>query len=259
MLKNIYSPLSGSIAQERVLSIIANNLANATTTGFKQESVSFKVLDPEPHRNYSEPLPRANFSVDLSKIHLKGNDLGYVGVSGVHSDFTQGAAIETGNSLDIMLEGDGFLTIQTKEGARYSRAGSLSVSADGALVDKMGNPVLGEQGVIYLSSESVEINTRGEVYQGTEFVDRLLVKNVLDKNLLERVGQNYYHYSGPDAQVSEFPAVRQGYLEGSNVNAIENLTKMILAQRSFEAYQKTIKNFDSMMEKSSNSIGVVRG
>ncbi len=261
MLKNIYSPLSGMIAQERVLDIIANNLANSSTAGFKGEAVSFKVLEPEPEKNYREPLPPANYQFDtLDIMKLKGNDMSYVGVSGVSHDFTQGSAIQTKNPFDLMIEGEGFLTAQTKEGFRYTRNGSLTLSPEGSLVDKEGNSILGEKGTIFLGAGKVTINHLGEVYQNDEFVDRLVVKNFNEKNLLEKIGSNYFVYKGDEKDVSdvEFPAMQQGFLEGSNVNIIKNLTHMILAQRSFEAYQKAVQNYDSMMEKSSNSIGVIR-
>ena len=85
-------------------------------------------------------------------------------------------------------------------------------------------------------------------------------KEEVDESQLERVGNNYLFYGGADEGVSkiDMPQVRQGYLEGSNVNAIKNITSMIVSHRSYEAYNKAIKNFDSMMEKSSNRIGEVR-
>ena len=262
MLKSIYTPLSGALAQERVLDIIANNLANVNTVGFKSEKVSFKLLEPEPEKNYKNPLPPANYKIPFEDLMpLRGNEVAYVGVSGVSRDLSQGASIQTKNPLDLMLDGEGFLTVNTKEGIRFSRNGSLNINNDGALVDKNGFTVLGEKGSIFLNNGHVEINNRGEIYQNGEFIDKLLVHNFKDLNQLEKVGLNHYLHTGLEENQMRMtnPTIKQGYLEASNVNAIKNLTDMIMAHRSFEAYQQAIKNYDSMMEKSNTSLGELRG
>jgi flagellar basal-body rod protein FlgG len=261
MLKSIYTPLSGALAQEKVLDIIANNLANVNTVGFKEEKVAFKVLDPEPEKNYKNPLPPANYKIDLEHLHpLRGNEIDYVEVSGVFRDDQQGPAIKTGNSFDLMIEGEGYFQVNTQEGPRFTRNGSFSLNQDGALTDKLGNPVLGENGAIFVKSTNFEVNRKGEVIQDGKLIDKLKLVKFSDPNQIEKVGLNYYFHSGPEEFVStiEHPNVKQGFLEGSNVNPVKNLTSMILAHRSYEAYQKAIKNVDNMMEKSSNTIGAVR-
>lgn len=261
MLNGIYTPLSGAIAQERLLEIISNNMANVNTPGFKGDNVTFTLLEPEPDRNYKDPLPPANYKQDMSDIMpFKGNDLAYVGISGVHRDSTQGPPITTHNSMDLMIEGDGYFTVQTPEGLRYTRSGALDLSQDGVLVTKAGHPVLGEKGNVFLRAGAFQVNNRGEILQDGEIVDRLLIQNFADHNSLERVGNNYMFYGGPPEGVKPVthPEVRQGMLEGSNVNAIKCLTSMILAHRSYEAYQKAVSNYDKMMEKSNTTIGEVR-
>jgi flagellar basal-body rod protein FlgG len=261
MLNNIYSPLSGALAQERVMEIIANNLANSNTVGFKEERVTFKLLEPEPEHTYKDPLPPANYKVSFEHVlPLRGNEFAYVGVSGVHRDMQQGPVIDTKSSLDLMLEGEGFMTVHTSEGLRYTRSGSLTLNEQGVLADKFGNSVLGKKGVIFLKAGDFQVNHLGEIYQNNELVDRLDLVRFQDERHLEKIGNNLYFYGGPQSGIQEADKiqVRQGFLEGSNVNVIRNLTAMILSHRSYEAYQKTVKNMDSMMEKSSNTIGEVR-
>lgn len=262
MLNNVHTPLSGALAQERVLEIIANNLANLNTVGFKEENVSFKLLTPEPNQYYTEPLPEENFRITLEDVlPLRGNENKYVGIAEVARNDEQGSPTETKNPLDVMIEGDGYFAVHTPSGVRYTRAGSFSLSTEGALVDKWGHPVLGERGNIFLSGSSIEINKRGELYQNGEFIDRLQLHQFKDHRLLEKVGLNHYFYHGPQEEdtVVALPSVQQGFLESSNVNAIKNLTNMIIAHRSYEAYQKAIKNYDTMMEKSSNTLGETKG
>lgn len=261
MLQSIYTPLSGANAQEKVLEVIANNLANINTAGFKGDGVSFSVLDSEPNHNYSDPLPPANYKQSLEDVMpFHGNEIQYTGVAEVYRDNLQGPAISTSNPTDLMIEGDGYFAIQTTEGTRYTRAGNLSLSPDGVLMNVNGQPVLGEKGNIVVKGTSFEVNPLGEVYQNGELVDRLMIHSFKNTDQLERIGNNQFFYQGAPGDVStiEHPTIRQGFLEGSNVNAIKNLTAMIVAHRSFEAYQKAISNYDRMMDKSSNTIGEVR-
>ena len=260
MLKAIYSPMSGAIAQERVLDIIANNLANMNTVGFKGDAVTFKLLEPEPEKNYKSLLPPANFKVSLEDVTpLHGNDIAYVGIAGIDRDNTQGPALQTGNDTDIMIEGEGLLAVNTQDGGRYTRSGHLAVSPDGVLMTAEGHPVIGEKGAIQLKGGKFEINHRGEVYQNSQLVDRLQLHKFNDESSLERAGVNLWHYGGPDQlkEVVREPRMTQGFLEGSNVNAIKNLTSMIIAHRSYESYQKAISNYDKMMDISNNQLGTI--
>ena len=261
MLKNIYTPLSGAIAHERAIETIANNLANLNTVGFKGDAVTFTLQNPEPYKNYKDPLPPANYKVAFDDIRfLRGNDLNYAGIAGMKRDHSQGPALQTHNPTDLMIEGKGHFQVNTMEGIRYTRAGNLSVGPDGALVTSQGDPILGEKGVIYVRAGAFEVNGSGEVYQDGVLKDRMKLYHFKDPDLVERASGNYILYDGPEDGISQLenPVVRQGFLEGSNVNAIKNLTSMIMAHRSYEAYQKNVSNLDSMMDKSSNTIGSLR-
>jgi flagellar basal-body rod protein FlgF len=261
MQNNIYAPLSGAIAQERLLEVIANNLANTNTTGFKGDAVTFTLIEPEPEKMYKDPLPPANYKADMEMFFpLKGNDHAYAGVANVSRDMTQGPALTTHNPTDLMIEGEGFLTVQTVDGQRLTRSGALELGPNGALVTKSGDPVLGEKGNIFLRAGAFQVNDRGEIYQDGQLVDKLLVQTVADPKTLERAGNNYFFHGGrpEDLKQVAHPRMRQGFLEGSNVNAIKSLTSMIVAHRCYEAYQKNVQNFDRMMERSSNTIGELR-
>lgn len=261
MNKSIFTPLSGALAQERVLEIVANNLANMNTAAFKGDTVTFKLLEAEPEKRYNEPLPPANFKVNFEEMMpFRGNEMAYVGVADVHRDTSQGPAKETGNAADLMIDGKGLFQVMTPEGLRYTRAGDFLLNPNGVLVTQSGHPVLGEKGNIVVRGSEFEVNRRGEVYQDGELVDRLQLFSAANESNLERVGNNYFLYNGPEEglKVVENPSVMQGFVEGSNVNAIKNLTAMIIAHRSFEAYAKAVSNYDKVMEKSSNNIGEIR-
>ncbi len=165
----------------------------------------------------------------------------------------------TQNKMDFCIEGKGFFAVSTPEGMRYTRAGDLTLNPDGMLVTKVGDPVQGEGGSIFVRGDNFSVSTNGDVFVDGKFKDRLRLYSFDKPDTLERVGNNYYFYGGPEAEMQQVkaPTVHQGSLEGSNVNAIKNLTDMILAHRSYEAYGKAIKNYDSMMEKANNQIGQV--
>lgn len=261
MLKAIYSPMSGAIAQEKVLEIIANNLANSSTVGFKGDNVTFKLLNPEPEKNYKTPLPPANYKVDLENVFpLHGNDIAYVGVAGVTRDDSQGPVMQTGNQTDLMIEGEGMIAVHTQDGIRYTRSGQMSLSPDGVLMTPGGHPILGEKGVITVATGKFEVNRLGEVYQNGQFVDKIPVHKFSNPSELERSGMNLWFHGGPDSSksINRDAAIAQGSLEGSNVNAMKNLTSMIVAHRSYEAYQKAISNYDKMMDISNNQLGSLR-
>jgi flagellar basal-body rod protein FlgF len=261
MQKSIYTPVSGALAQERVLEMIANNLANVNTTGFKGDRVSFERLVSEPMKHYASPLPPANYKVDLNKIGpLVGNEVAYVGISDVSRDTAQGPSVQTHNASDLMIEGDGYFVVNTHDGERLTRSGSLNINSQGILVSKQGDPIMGRNGAIKLASGKFEVNQIGEVIQGNQLIDQVRVVVPANEAELQRVGNNLYTHNGSaeSLQEEQFPQVKQGYLEGSNVNAIRNMTAMILAHRSYEAYQKAVSNYDQIMEKSSNSIGDIR-
>lgn len=261
MLNSIYTPMSGALAQERVLELIANNMANMNTVGFKGDRVTFTLLEPEPEKHYEEPLPPANYKIAAEDLmHLKGNDISYVGIADVQRDTTQGPALQTSNPLDVMIEGEGLLGVHTPDGIRYTRNGSLNLTRDGVLVSKEGFPILGEKGDLVVRQGAFSINDGGEVWQDGQMVDRIPLWRFESEETLERAGQNLFFYGGkPEgAKVVQGSQLRQGWLEGSNVNAIKNLTDMIVAHRSYEAYQKAVANYDQIMQKSSNTIGQVR-
>ena len=261
MLQNIYSPLSGAIAQERVLETIANNMANMNTVAFKGDRIAFTLLEAEPDKNYESPLPPANYKVGVEQLmHQRGNEMAYVGIADVTRDDAQGPAIDTKNPTDVMIEGPGMLAVHSPEGMRYTRNGSLALSRDGVLMTKEGLPVVGEKGDIVVRGGAFQINDGGEVWQDGQLVDKMQLFRATDPSAMERVGDNLFHYEGPTEALKlvPHPQVRQGFLEGSNVNAIKNLTNMIVAHRSYEAYQKAVNDFDKMMEKSATQIGEIR-
>lgn len=251
MLKNVYSPLSGGVLQERMMEIISNNLANTNTTAFKEDEISFQAQEANPWPSYATPHPPAPFKINMQELWpLKGNEMAYVTLSEIKTAHSQGPMIKTGNPMDVAIQGDGFIEVMTPFGERLTRDGGFSVSNDGILISKNGAVIQGENGAITgLNGKEVSILPSGEIYVGKKFVDKLKMIAFKDTTLLERLGESLWIHNGPPENAKKPEGeVTQGYLEGSNVNPMRNLTNMIVAHRSYEALQKTVKSHDETMQ-----------
>ena len=262
MHKNIYAPLSGALAQEKALDVISNNLANANTTSYKEDVVSFKAMLANPWPNYPNPLPPAPFKTDMQELYpLHGNEMEYAALANVKTDHVAGPLKLTQNSLDFAVEGDAFFETMTPFGAKYTRDGSFCVNSQGFLVTKSGDVVQGEQGGITgFNGGKIDVLPSGEVYCDKDFLGKLKLVKFRDVNVLEKVGNNTWTHTGVPENVSKNTTslVRQGFLEGSNVNPVKNLTTLITAHRNFESLQKATKSQDEMM-KMSNKIADLQG
>lgn len=226
-----YIALSRQIALERHMATIANNVANATTTGFRAEHTVFeRVLER------ADPSRRLSFVQDV----------------GQWQDTSPGTVSLTGNKLDVAVDGDGFLAFATGQGVRYGRAGHLAIDAGGQLVDPAGRTVLDEGGqpiTITGSSRELTIAPDGTVSEGAEVRGRLQRVSVADQQAMVREPGGLYR---SDTGVTPAgPQVRlvQGALEGSNVAPVVEMTTMMQAVRMFEGTQRLIDTHHELERK----------
>lgn len=265
MSKGIFTAVSGAMAQSAKLDTISNNLANVNTPGFKRDQQLFReYLTSYEKEPGTITVPRIPASIE-SFYDLQGGDKSYVDLAGTSTDFTQGHLKRTGNPLDIALEGDGFIEVGTPEGIRLTRAGSLSVDADGRLVTQQGYPVLADAAPgaeptareIRMRGGSVSISSAGEIFDGDQSVGRISSVKVGNKDALRKVGQSLYAFRenlDPELSVAREVRFHQGFLEGSNVNLIREMTDMISSTRVFESTQKAIQAYDQMAGKAVNDV-----
>jgi flagellar basal-body rod protein FlgG len=183
----------------------------------------------------------------------------------LYTIFEQGQFKETASTMDIALDGEGFVAVQTPQGERYTRNGAFKLGKEGILETKDGYPVLGEQGLIRLEDDRIYINEDGSILAGEnpEPLDRLRIVRFDDERYLEKMGTSFYRdtaYSGPAyaAEEDERPRVMQGFLETSNVNVVNEMVQMIEVNRAYEANQKTLQSEDSMMDTLWNRVAVLR-
>lgn len=172
-------------------------------------------------------------------------------------DFTQGELKATHNPLDIAISGKGFFEISTPAGMRYTRDGSFKLNSEGTLVTDEGFEVVGLNGKITGLRGDIGINEFGEVMMDGEIVDKISLFHPKRDEFLKKVGGNLYRYDTDikDEERSIEGSLMQGFLEGSNVNAVTEMVKMIEIYRNYESAQRLIRSYDDVLAKSVNDIG----
>lgn len=245
MIRGLYSAASSMVSAMRQMEVLTNNVANAQTTGFKQDRTATAT--------FAEQLV-----IEQSALN-NGQRVGPLTLSNVAQepvlDLSQGALRETGRSLDLALEGTGFFAVQTEGGVRYTRDGSFTRDPDGHLRTDDGGYLLGQNGPVQLPEGQLGIGPEGQLFINEQAVDTLRVVE-LDPGQIKRVGNNQFalREEGADPEQSTTAAVRQGYIETSNVDMTGAQTTMLELQRAYEAAQRMIQYQDEMMGKAVNEI-----
>ncbi len=241
MLRGLYSAASGLRYQTIRHDVLANNMANATTPGFKRSAVLAQTFEEAllVRMSYSSGRP----------LGLLGTMPRGVAAAETLTDISPGPLMHTANPLDLAIEGPGFFVVETPVGERYTRDGSFRVSADGVLVDGRGYPVLGQAGPIRVDGGEVTVERDGTLRVDGRAVGRLRVVDLLDP---VQVGENLF--TGTERGEAG-AAVVQGYLEGSNVNALEEMVNLLEAFRAYEAVAKVVQAHDEVLAKAVNEVG----
>lgn len=233
---------------------IANNLANVSTSGFKQTLLQVQSNDPMAiSRNQTEP---GNHSVSAPV-----GDLGMGSqVFDTPTSFEQGALQQTGNPLDVAINGDGFFTIQTPQGVRYTRDGAFVRNAQGLLSTHDGNLVLGQNGgPVNLPQGDISVSPDGSVSVDGAVADKLQLTSFGNLHNLGKQGGNLFYDNGANPQTSTTSSVSEGYLEGSNANVVRSMVDLITAQRWFEANEKSVQTEDTATSQALQTVGNSKG
>ncbi len=258
MLRGLWTAASGMAAQQLSVDVVANNLANANTAGFKKSRADFQDLMYQTLR-----LPGASTA---SGTQLPTGIQVGMGAKpmGVNKIFTQGDYNQTGNELDLAIEGKGFFKVLSNEEEAYTRAGNFKIDSEGYVCTTAGNRLQPEITIpANTVTTSIDAGGRAVVYGH----DRTAPLGTFDIKLytftnpagLYSMGRNLFKITEASGEATEgtpdsdgVGSISQGYLEMSNVNVVEEMVTMITAQRAYEVNSKAIQTADQMLQMANN-------
>jgi len=255
MIRGLYTAAAGMTAQQKNIDVISNNIANVNTNGFKQDRAEFQDL-------MYQSLNYTAGATSVNTTNPTGIDTGLgVRVSGIQKNFLQGNLKETGNTYDIAIQGNGFFQITTPAGEiAYSRNGAFKLDNEGTIVDGQGFALEPE---IVIPDDLVKISiaqdgtisgenaTTGEISE----LGQITLVNFINPAGLAPQGDSLYlatEVSGDPIEATPgldgIGTIRQGMIEGSNVQLVTEMVDLITAQRGYEANSKSINTTDSMLQ-----------
>lgn len=264
MIRSLYTAVSGMITQEAKQDVITNNLANANTVGFKADNLSIKSFNDVLLQNYDKIVggrPTRNVLGTISE----GSE-----INGVRTEFTQGTVQDTGKDTDFAIDGGGFFTVarNSSNGTSqfYTRDGHFHVNNAGYLVNDSGDSVLvrdvdnnsnptGASKPLFVGNGKLECDSQGNITVNNNKY-KLQIADFANYDSLKKVGDNLYEGSNPINNPNA--SVKQGSLEKSNINVINEMANMITVMRSFESNQKVVQSIDETLGKAVNDVGTVR-
>ena len=237
--------------------VIANNLANASTVGFRKEGLiisSFtEIMDREVsgmEQASSETMSGHQMQTSTDIRHRSATHM------------SQGALKETGSSFDLALsdDGNGMFTIKTARGIEFTRSGKFRLNNEGFLVTPDGSQVMGHNGAIRATGNDFKVTDDGTVMVDGKSVDRILVSVFESTGDMKRAGSTAFNSETPRVRAAapgDFQ-IKQGFLEMSNVNALQEMVGLMQVMRNFEANQKALSSNDQRLQKAVSELGRVR-
>ena len=256
MVKGLYTAYTGMVNEQNRMDIMTNNLANASTVGYKKEgSTSQSFNDVLTVKIKDQSVGMRN----VQKIGIKNPG---VKIGENYTDYTQGSFRITDNTYDLALAGDGFFAIEFTNKAgetdtKYTRAGQFTLNKDGYLVTEEGDYVLDTQ------NRRIRLNTLldskitddGTIYQNDQAVARIQVTDFEDYDYLEKYGETYYQPIEGAKTPTADAQVKSGYLEMANVQIVSEMVNLISITRAYESNQKVVQTIDGTLDVAANQIG----
>lgn len=239
MSHNLYVAMSGAMSRMNELDLIANNLANSDTSGFKRLQSVFSATLQERIRDVDGNIIEGA----AGRVHSSQSTPAI--------DLSSGGIRQTGNPLHVAIQGDGFFQIETPEGPRFTRAGNFSVSAEGALVTPTGYSVTGDGGPIEVGTRSAQITSSGIVLdQAGNDLGKLSLVRFDDPTALKHEGGSLFRTEpGTEPVAVDEVTLAENSLESSNVKPVEELASMVMVQRVFEISMRIMQAEDQSTQR----------
>ena len=259
MLKGLYTAYTGLINEQNRMDILTNNLANASTVGFKKEGSTSQSFDD------ILTVKIKDASVGVQNVQRTGINNPGVKIGENYTDYSQGSFRVTGNTYDLALSGDGFFVIEYTNKAgetstKYTRAGQFTLTREGYLVTQDGDYVLDTQNRrIQLNTLlDSEIDSDGNISQNGTRVAQIQVVDFADYDYLEKYGETYFQPVEGAEIINSDAEVNSGYLEMANVQIVSEMVNLINITRAYESNQKIVQTYDSSLEIAVNQLGRVQ-
>lgn len=260
MLKGLYTAYTGMINEQHRMDTMTNNLANASSVGFKKEGATSQAF------NDILTVKIKDASMGSTRITQPlGYDNPGVKIGENYTDFTQGSFRITDNTYDLALSGDGFFVVDYTNRAgetskMYTRNGQFTLTREGYLVTEDGDYVLDTQNRHILLNTLLDskITSDGTIYQNDVAVARIQVADFEDYNYLEKFAETYYSPVEGARPTNANAEIRSGYLEMSNVNIVNEMVNLISITRQYESNQKIIQTYDDSLEIAVTQLGRVQ-
>lgn len=241
MIRGIYTSATGMMTELNTQDVYANNLANASTVGFKRENIASDSFQ--------------NILMLKSYSKLGQQKIGALGVGTqlplTYIDFSDADQLETGNPTDLALKGRAVFAVEGVNGIRYTRAGNFTINKDNFLVTQDGSRVLGKNGPIQLQKGALMVSPQGEISQNGQVVAQLAVYDIVG---LSKQGESYYVAGSVAPRAATQYEITQGSLEQSNVSTIREMIQMISVGRTYDTNQKALVAQDEALGKAVNEI-----
>jgi flagellar basal-body rod protein FlgF len=249
-MRGLYLAEGAMLVQQAQLQVISNNLANLRTTGFKRDhAVETSFAEWMIHELRPAPGVAAR-----GTLHPVGSAAHNVATQETVTSFFQGPLEVTDRSLDFALVGNGFFQVQGQDGVLYTRNGRFNINEEGTLVTAEGYEVLGDGGPLQLNSEDVRALPDGSLFVDGAQVGTLQIAVFGPDALMEKFGYNYFTTEAAEDGEADYE-VLNGFLEGSNVSLIREMTAMMTVRRTYEAAQKIMITYDQILNKAANDLG----
>lgn len=246
MVKGFYNLASGVLTHQRNLNVIANNMVNTSTAGFKQEDYVASTFDEVM---YSRVGNQTSVGTEIGpQSYIRAT-------AGVYTDFTQGVLEPTNIDLDFAIEGDGFFCVNGEGGQFYTRMGSFSLDEEGYLCLPGFGRVQGTNGqAMQIKTDRIVVDTAGNIRdEADNLLGTIAVYRVEDTAQLQRNEQGMFVAGG--GQLTQEARIIQGYLERSNTDVVAQMTDMISVQRSLQSATQVMKIYDGVLTKATTELG----
>ncbi len=251
MLRGLYIAGTGMLSQISRMNVVTNNIANSQTTGYKSDQLITRSFADMMIERVNDPAV-VSMSNEVGPLNTG------VHIDEINTDFAQGVIEETDSMSDFAIQGDAYFTIQSDQGIMYTRAGNFYVNNDGYLLTQEGYSVLGENGPVHVGLGEYAVDEAGNINVGGKVIDKLKLVSFDDESGLRKVGDNLYsNFSDQQVNAAQNYSVKQGYLEGSNVEVVDQMVDMMTIQNVYESNQKIIQIIDDTFSKAVNDIGRV--